>query len=56
MLGRIDIVKTTLAAFPQLKVSKGPHGLQLLHHAKKGGDDAVAVLEYLIQLGQRKIV
>ena len=51
MLGRIDIVKTTLAAFPQLKTSKGPHGLQLLHHAKKGGDDALAVLEYLNSIG-----
>ncbi len=51
MLGRIDIVKTTLAAFPQLKTSKGPHGLQLLHHAKKGGDDAIVVLDYLNSIG-----
>jgi hypothetical protein len=51
MLGRLDIVKTTLAAFPNLKTSKGPHGLQLLHHARKGGDDAVAVLEYLNGIG-----
>ena len=51
MLGRLDIVKTTLAAFPNLKTSKGPHGLQLLHHAKKGGEGAVAVLEYLNTIG-----
>jgi ankyrin repeat protein len=51
MMGRLDIVKTTLAAFPNLKTSKGPHGLQLLHHAKKGGDDALAVLDFLNSIG-----
>ena len=51
MLGRLDIVKTTLAAFPNLKTSKGPHGLQLLHHAKKGGEGAFAVLEFLNSIG-----
>ena len=47
MLGRLDIVKSTLTKYPDLKFSKGPHGLQLLHHAKKGGDEALPVLEYL---------
>jgi hypothetical protein len=47
MLGKIEIVKSILTAFPELKTSKGPHGLQLLHHAKKGGDDAKEVLQYL---------
>jgi hypothetical protein len=47
MLGRLDVVKGFLTAYPQLKDSKGPHGLQLLHHAAKGGDDAKEVLEYL---------
>lgn len=51
MLGRIDIVKSTLTAFPNLKNSKGPHGLQLLHHAKKGGDGAKEVLQYLESIG-----
>jgi hypothetical protein len=36
MLGRLDVVKAILSAFPELKTSKGPHGLQLLHHATKG--------------------
>jgi len=51
MLGRIDIVKSTLTAFPNLKTSKGPHGLQLIHHAKKGGDGAREVLQYLESIG-----
>lgn len=51
MLGRIDIVKATLTAFPELKTSKGPHGLMLLHHATKGGDQAKEVLEYLKEIG-----
>lgn len=51
MLGRLDIVKATLTAFPDLKTSKGPHGLKLLHHARKGGDEAKAVLAYLEEIG-----
>jgi hypothetical protein len=51
MLGRIDIVKSFLTAFPNLKSSKGPHGLQLLHHARKGGDQAKEVLDYLQSIG-----
>lgn len=48
MLGRIEIVRSTLTAFPNLKQSKGPHGLDLLHHARKGGDQAKAVLDFLL--------
>ena len=44
MLGKLDIVKATLDAFPDLKNS---HGLKLKHHAMKGGEQAKAVLEYL---------
>src|SRR5215213_7409181 len=51
MLGRIDIVKSLLTAFPNLKTSKGPHGLQLLHHAKKGGEQSREVLDYLQSIG-----
>jgi hypothetical protein len=51
MLGRIDIVKSFLTAFPNLKSSKGPHGLQLLHHARKGGEPAKEVLAYLAEIG-----
>lgn len=53
MLGKIEIVKSILTAFPNLKTSKGPHGLQLLHHAKKGGDGAKEVLQYLESIGSQ---
>ncbi len=51
MLGHLDIVKQILIVYPELKSSKGPHGLQLIHHAKKGGDEAKSVLEYLESIG-----
>ena len=53
MLGKLEMVKTTLTAFPDLKTSKGPHGLQLLHHARKGGEDAKEVLDYLVSIGAK---
>ncbi len=51
MLGKLDVVKATLTAYPELIHSKGPHGLTFLHHARKGGEEAVPVLEYLESLG-----
>ena len=51
MLGKLDIVKPILDAYPNLKTSKGPHGLKLLHHATKGGENAKSVLEYLKGIG-----
>lgn len=51
MLGRLDIVKAVLQAYPELKHSAGPHGLKLIHHANKGGDAAKKVLKYLQKIG-----
>lgn len=51
MLGRMDIVKPTLEAYPMLKASKGPHGLTLLHHARQGKENAKSVLDYLTEIG-----
>lgn len=51
MLGKLDIVKAMLTAYPELIHSKGPHGLTFLHHAKKGGDEALPVFSYLETLG-----
>lgn len=48
MLGKIDIVKVYLTAFPNLVTSKGPHGISLITHAEKGGDRAKETLEYII--------
>ena len=47
MLGRIDIVKPAIEAYPTLIKSKGTHSLDLIHHATKGGEDALAVLTFL---------
>jgi hypothetical protein len=46
MLGKINIVKSFLDAFPQYLNARGPHGFTFLHHAQKGGDDAKELLEY----------
>jgi hypothetical protein len=51
MLGKFNIVKSTLDEFPVLKASKGPHGLTLVHHATKGGENAKLVLDYLKEIG-----
>ncbi len=51
MLGKLDVVKAMLTAYPDLIHSKGPHGLTFLHHARKGGEEAALVLKYLESLG-----
>ncbi|QBA64053.1 ankyrin repeat domain-containing protein [Muriicola soli] len=51
LFGEFSLVKTMLDAFPQALHAKGPHGFTLLHHAEKGGDDALEVKEYLVSLG-----
>lgn len=51
MLGRLDLVKATLAAYPNLKDSKGPHGITLTRHAEMGGEGAKEVLEFLKSVG-----
>lgn len=53
MLGRLDIVKGTLTAYPTLLESRGPHGFTLLHHARVGGEPAAEVLRYVQSLGAR---
>jgi hypothetical protein len=47
MLGKIDIVKAAVAAFPSIVHVPGPHKIPLIAHAEKGGPPAVAVLEFL---------
>jgi hypothetical protein len=51
MLGKTDIVKALLKAYPNLLNSKGPHGFTLLHHAEKGGRDSEKLLKHLQKLG-----
>jgi ankyrin repeat protein len=54
MLGKTQIVKPYLEAFPEYLSARGPHGLTLLHHAQRGGDDAKELLEYLQSKGLKE--
>lgn len=52
MLGRLDIVKAAVAAFPNIVRVPGPHKIPLIAHAEKGGADAAAVVEFLRTLAR----
>ncbi|MFL6518961.1 MAG: ankyrin repeat domain-containing protein [Chthoniobacterales bacterium] len=54
MLGKLDIVKATVAAFPNIVTVPGPHKIPLIAHAEKGGEGAKAVLEFLQPLVAKK--
>src|ERR1051326_765039 len=47
MLGKLDMVKAAVAAFPNVVNVPGPHKIPLIAHAEKGGEQAKAVLEFL---------
>lgn len=51
MLGKLEIVRALLTAWPGLLQSKGPHGIPLLRHARAGGEPARPVVDYLESLG-----
>ena len=54
MLGKLDVVKAAVAAFPNIVQVPGPHGIPLIVHAEKGGAAAKDVLDFLRPLaGQR---
>ena len=50
MLGKLEIVKAVLTAFPDAINIPGPHGIPLIAHATAGGDEAREVLKYLESL------
>lgn len=54
LFGRMDIIKPMLDFSPSILHAKGPHGYTLLHHANKGGDEALEVKDYLISLGAKE--
>jgi hypothetical protein len=54
MLGKTQLVKTYLDTYPQYLNARGPHGLTLLHHAQKGGDDAKELFDYLQEKGLKE--
>lgn len=50
MLGKLDIVKAALLAYPDAIDIPGPHGIPLIDHAEVGGEDAKSIVEYLNSL------
>ena len=50
MLGKLEIVKAAVIAFPDTPNIKGPHGITLIRHAEAGGEQAAAVKAYLESL------
>ena len=46
MFGMLDVVQRIIELYPDMKHTKGPHGLSLLHHAKKGENpEMIAYIE-----------
>jgi hypothetical protein len=48
-------VKAFIAARPGVQRTLGPHGLTLMWHAKQGGPDAAAVVQYLTAVGDADV-
>ena len=55
MMGQLDVVKAFIAARPGVQRALGPHGLTLMWHARQGGPDAAAVVQYLTAVGDADI-
>ena len=55
MMGQLDAVKAFVAARPGIQKTLGPHGITLMAHARAGGPDAAAVVEYLASLGDADV-
>jgi hypothetical protein len=47
MLGRSEVVRAIVEAYPQTRDARGPHGIPLLAHAEAGGEQAQAVVDLL---------
>jgi hypothetical protein len=55
MMGQLDAVKAFVAARPGIQKTLGPHGITLMSHAKAGGPDAAAVVQYLAAVGDADV-
>lgn len=51
MLGKTAVVKAFLETFPSYINARGPHGFTLLHHAQKGGEAAIGLVDFLKNKG-----
>ena len=47
MLGKLEIVRAVVEDDPAAIDRKGPHGISLMSHARKGGKAAAEVVKYL---------
>jgi len=56
MLGKLEIVRAALEAYPKAIDIPGPHGIPLLAHAQAGGNDALPVVEYLKSFSSQRTV
>ncbi len=56
VLGKIEVVRTMLTAFPNTLHAKGPHGLTLLLDELNGVEEALEVKVYLLSLGAKKTI
>ncbi len=50
MLGKLEIVRATLEAYPEAIHIPGPHGIPLIAHAQAGGNESIRVYQYLKSL------
>lgn len=55
MLGKTALVKAYLETYPEYLTARGPHGLTLLHHAQKGGEEAKELFAYLQSKGLKEL-
>jgi hypothetical protein len=55
MLGEKKIVTGMIEKYPSLLHSLGAHGFTLLHHAKRGGDEAKPLFEWLEKKGLKEM-
>ena len=51
MLGKTELVKPVLEAYPALLMAKGAHGFTLLHHANVGGKNSAELKSYFAEKG-----
>lgn len=54
LLGKTDMINQLLKQHPYLLNMKGPHGFTPLHHANRGGENAVGVKKLLEDLGAKE--
>jgi hypothetical protein len=55
MMGQLDVVKAFVGSRPGVQRTYGPHGITLMAHARAGGPDAAAVVQFLTTIGDADV-